>query len=105
MASPLIWKVFDKSGQHVSSCRDAIGAVYVVNSLAWGAKIKANGRVVWDTTKDEPASLEASSASERRLKEAAQTMVAREQQGRRDAYDKVHGAGAAARVLEERARG
>jgi hypothetical protein len=105
VASPLIWKVYDKSGQHVASCRDAMGTVYALGAIPWGAKIKVSGKIVWTDDQDGRAQLQTTGDVERRIAEVVKAMEAREWGNRKAAYDAAHGAGAAARVLEERARG
>lgn len=101
MASPLIWKVYDKSGQHVASCISAKGAVYALGAVPWGAKIKANGKLVWSDEKEGRPDLRTTGEVERNIDAVVKAMEAREWQVRKDAYDKTYGAGVADRVLAQ----
>jgi len=52
MASPLVWKVYSASGEHIASLRDAEDAAALVG-LHDDGKVLVDGRIVWREGKEE----------------------------------------------------
>ena len=52
MSSPLVWKVYSASGEHIASVRDAEDAAALVG-LHDDGKVRVDGRIVWREGQEE----------------------------------------------------
>jgi hypothetical protein len=98
LASPLIWKVYH--GRLEAACRDAIQVVVIASYIGRDCNIKVDGKIVWREGNEVAGRIHDLGPIK-----VAEIITERAQQNRRKAYDKVHGAGAAQRVMEEKAHG
>ncbi len=54
----MTWKVFNPKGEWIAECRHAEDAACLVAAYGEGAKIKKNGKVVWDESNEDFAAEE-----------------------------------------------